>query len=157
MVTIETVLAPTETVIKHEYVHQGMIHAGDLYVTTTRVLFLYRTWGKSDDYLSIPLSTIRQVRRRWASLIITAEQEYNFTMTLWSVQSWVDAITSARQTAQAAPRQPVAQDGLTAPGPIRRTPPQSSSVTCPTCGRTPVFVSRYGRYYCNTCQKYLES
>jgi hypothetical protein len=157
MVTIEALLAPQETVLKQEYVHIGLLHAGDLYLTTMRVLFFYRTWGKFDDYLSIPLTTIRQVRKRWASLIITAAQDYTFTLTVWAVQPWVDAITAARHTAQTAPRQPASQNGLTAPAPIRRTPPQSGGLTCPTCGRTPVFVSRYGRYYCNTCQQYLPS
>lgn len=157
MMTIDTLLAPNEEVVKHDYVTKGMLQAGDLYVTTTRVLFLYRSWGQSGNYLEIPLSSITRVQRRWASLVITADQDYKFSINLWSVQSWVDAVQSAQHTAQTTQRQAPHQQGLTAPGPPRRTPPQSRSRTCPTCGHSPVYVPKYGRYYCNTCHQYLSA
>ena len=150
MATIEEVLNPGETVLKHQHIDSPL---GNLYLTNQRVIFLRLVRIVGNDHF-IPLASIRSLRKNLGFLEIQSDTTYSYLVTLFSAGGWVDAIQQASTQVTSSP--PAAYEpGLTPPKPPSQTATLFEGQRCPTCRNQLVYLPKYQQHYCNTCQRYL--
>lgn len=150
MVTINEVLNPGESVLKHQQIDSPL---GNLYLTNQRVIFLSLVQILGSDNF-IPLSTIHSLRKNLGFLVIESNTEHSYLVTFFSVGGWVDAIQQASTRATSHPPTTY-EPGLTPPKPSRQTSSLFEGKRCPTCQNQLVYLPKYQRHYCNTCQQYV--
>ena len=156
MVKIEELLMPDEKVVKQ----QGKIQAGnmpgmpvgDLYLTNKRLVFLHsKGWslltptpggavmGKD---IMISLQDVKSVKKGFAgTLKVQADKEYQFSVTVWNAQGWVNAVL---QACALIPPPVGEQTSTSAQTP---NPSQGKKSFCANCGTQ----LRSGDKFCSSC------
>lgn len=156
MVKVEELLMSDEKIVKQ----QGKIQAGnmpgipvgDLYLTNKRLIFLHsKGWslltptpggalfGKD---ITIPLQDIKEVKKSFGgTLKVQADKEYQFLVTVWNAQGWVDAVL---QTCALIPPPVGEQTSTPAQTP---SPSQGKRSFCVNCGSQ----LRSGDKFCSSC------
>jgi hypothetical protein len=160
MVSIGELLIPGEVVLKKQSgVGLGIgvwSRTGDLFLTDKRILFL-QTFGEN---IIIDLQNVRLVHKgSTGSIVIQADKEHIFAVTIFQNGAWVDEINTAIYSLQRFPQQP-SPPFQTSPQqqtpPIPLPPPQQANpLRCPSCGRPADFIHQYNRWYCHLCQRYI--
>ena len=148
MVKIEDVLLPDEKIVKtQEKIQLGSgagMPVGDLYLTNKRLIFIHsKSWsllspspaagillGKN---VAIPLQDVKSVKKNFLGYLkVRSDKEYQFMVSAWKSQGWVDAVQQAcSQNLQMPPPPP--PDPLQ--GPTFATAETSTSRFCPHCGK----------------------
>ena len=163
MVNIDEVLMPCEQVVKKQggvSYDSPMGAAGDLFLTNMRLIFLNKKrWGVispgviSGQDVYIHLQNVQSVGKgSFGSLIVRAEKEHRFMVTIWQSGKWVKIIqqTMTLPLQGRQYRQPQ-KSGRPIPPP----PPQPDAGNfCASCERPLEYVQQYRRWYCRTCQRY---
>jgi hypothetical protein len=144
MIKIEELLTPGESVIKKQggvTLGRGIGPTGDLVLTNMRLLFIpSKLWALvipdpktlfgGGDAIEIALQDIKVTKKSWGALKVQAEKKYEFMVSVWSTDGWIDAlqqvIRSPPPIRSQTPAPPQAPPTPSASTPMRRF--------CPNCG-----------------------
>jgi uncharacterized paraquat-inducible protein A len=163
MVKIEELMTPGEVVIKKQEGVTMMtgemgMPTGDLFLTNTRLMHIPgslwalvlpdpKTLLRTRGFIQILLQDIKTVDKSIGYLKVKADKEYNFAVSLWQVNDWVDQIQKAK-SATISPRTQ-SQRHQSSAGPVPQMPATQSEKKryCFNCG-SPV---RQEAQFCESC------
>ena len=163
MVEIEELMAPGEQVLKKQAGVTLMtgdvgMPTGDLFLTNTRLMLIPsslwalvlpdpKTLLRTRGFIQISLQDVKSVEKSFAYLKVKANKEYNFAVSLWHVNNWVNAMQKAMSTPVLPTSHPQTQQSVTEqiqqqtsqPGKRRfcykcGSPVQPEAQFCESCG-----------------------
>jgi uncharacterized paraquat-inducible protein A len=163
MVKIDELMAPGEVVIKKQggvTVMTGEVGmpTGDLFLTNTRLMLIPGSlWAlvlpdpetllRTRGFIQILLQDIKTVDKSVGNLKVKADKEYNFAVSLWQVNDWVDKLQKARSATVSPITQPQTQQSSAGPAPQQPATQSEKKRYCFNCG-SPV---RQEAQFCESC------
>ena len=122
---------------------------GDLYLTDKRLVFIFRKRYNfpfinrmKNEALNIPLEDITNVKLYDRKLHVTVEDTYTFAFI--GADKWVPEVKEAVASTVKVPQE------------VQIEQPSGKSKFCPYCGKPLSYVEEHQRYYCPSCERYIQ-
>jgi len=167
MVKIEELMATGEQVIKKQAGVTLMtgdigMPTGDLFLTNTRLMLIPSSlWAlvlpdpetllRTRGFIQISLQDVKTVEKSLGYLKVKADKEYNFAVSMWHVNDWVNTLQKARSTLISPTPHPQTQQSSTGQAPQQTSQPGNRRF-CFKCG-SPV---RPEAQFCESCGTRLQ-